>query len=523
MVKLKKVSKRQTLKQKYAIIKKVAAHKRKLKKIIKKTNIHNRRTTKRSLKIPECIFKKNILNNIKLLSLNKKNKNKEEEKCKEVKIDYYDDCTLKNVKYQLDMLSKGDEQGILSENVNKYAADNLNDEDLCITERYSEISTFYEYLELEFCEKMKLFEKAKGKSYTKLNEKYMFIDILLEVIKNCDILFYLVDVRNPLIYVDKDIIDFIHFCKKEVIIVLNKCDLVDNAIIQQWLVYFRKNFITIPFISFSKKYPIYLANNNKSATKVSEGNFSNLANGNSSKLCIKNVIKKFFNKHIKITYGVIGNIYTGRSSFMQTLLNEFSYPKIMQKHVDINVDHNINIYTKRGLILKKNLNGIELIKKLHALSHKEKLTLLSDFLLNLSGKNFKTILKILNEDKILDKYQNSFVGIKLDKEQKKEIKKEIIQHLFLSDQKEHLKKDINFDNMKKLYNKIFLNKVPYYIIPKTQLTCVSSNNHDEYNIIRQFDNIKDEIYHKIDEFIFSQKKKFKNYIIVKSDMFNFYN
>lgn len=98
MVKLQKNSKRQTLKQKYAIIKKVAAHKKKLKKIIKKTNIHNRRSTKKSLKIPECIFKKNILENIKNLSLNKKKK-KDVTNCAEIQINHHDDTTIKNIKY----------------------------------------------------------------------------------------------------------------------------------------------------------------------------------------------------------------------------------------------------------------------------------------------------------------------------------------------------------------------------------------------------------------------------------------
>lgn len=107
MVKLKKISKRRTLKQKYSIEKKVAAHKKKLKKIVKKTNIHNRRNKKKALKISDCIFKESILNNIKIAALSKKKKNKHEDDiCKEINIETLDDSTINNIKYELNISSE---------------------------------------------------------------------------------------------------------------------------------------------------------------------------------------------------------------------------------------------------------------------------------------------------------------------------------------------------------------------------------------------------------------------------------
>ncbi|CRH00378.1 nucleolar preribosomal GTPase, putative [Plasmodium relictum] len=481
MVKLKQTSKRQTLKQKYSIIKKVAAHKKKLKKIIKKTNIHNRRATKNSLKIPECIFKKSILKNIKTIAESKKNKNFE--KCTEIKIDDINESTVRNVKYLLN---------------NNSSKDNLDD---TISEVYLENINFNDYVQLDFNIKMKIFEKVKNENYSKLNDKYLFIDSLIEVIKNSDAIFYIVDIRNPLLYLDKDIIDFIKLCKKEIIIILNKCDLVDSGIIQQWLTYFRNYFITLPFICFIKKIPSYLNKN-----KLPEKLYDHFINKSYVKY-IKNIFK-----NTKITYGIIGHIYTGRNSFIHTLLNEMNYNNKIQR-ADIKIDENINIYGKYGLILKKNLTGIELVKKLHSLDKKEVTTLLDEFLSCLSGKNLIKLLRILKEDHIIDKYQLHF-SANDDKLEKKEKKRKII-HFFLYENGEN---NINVNNMKKLYNKLFLNKILYYIIPKSKITYFNENP----DFLKDFANLNDNVYHKIDEFILSQKKKYSNYIIIKSDKFNFY-
>eukprot|EP00371_Babesia_bovis_P001373 XP_001610020.1 hypothetical protein [Babesia bovis T2Bo] len=63
MVKLKKGSKRQELARKYNIERMVAAHKKKIKKLKNKgeLKIKNRKPPQ----IPNCIFKKEVLDNIK--------------------------------------------------------------------------------------------------------------------------------------------------------------------------------------------------------------------------------------------------------------------------------------------------------------------------------------------------------------------------------------------------------------------------------------------------------------------------
>ncbi|ETB62514.1 hypothetical protein YYC_01076 [Plasmodium yoelii 17X] len=510
MVKLKKISKRRTLKQKYSIEKKVAAHKKKLKKIVKKTNIHNRRNKKKALKISDCIFKESILNNIKIAALSKKKKNKHEDDiCKEINIETLDDSTINNIKYELNISSE--------QNQNVPSIDIQND-----------TYTFQEYINSNYGIKMKLFENAKKEYYSKLNEKYIYIDNLLEVIKNTDIIFYLVDVRNPLIYLDKDIIDFIKMCKKEIIIVLNKCDLVDKEITKQWLVYFRNYYITIPFISRIKNNPQYLQNqqnkknnqNNPNKTDTSAENFYQ----NNTNYYIKHVLKNIINSDIKITYGVVGCIYTGRRSFIKSILNEFNFVDSNNKQININVDSNINIYTNCGLILKHNLEGIELIKKLHSLNNKEKLHFLSEFLLNLSGKNFRNFFILLNENKNGYDYQNIFSN-DMDKAHKKEIKKHIISQLFLIDiAKPLVNNNINYKSVTNVFNKLFLNKIPYYVIPKSQIIPSSNNSTNSTNLIlERFPNItQEDIYSKVDNLIFSKKDKFNSFIIIKSDKFNFY-
>ncbi|KJP85703.1 hypothetical protein AK88_04681 [Plasmodium fragile] len=524
MVKLGKISKRQPLKQKYAITKKVAAHKKKLKKIIKKTKIHNRRSTKKSMKIPECIFKKDILSNIKIISSKKKNKNNDDEDtCKEFNLEQHDDCTLQNMMFQLDMSSEGVPQEKLN-HVPRGAL--LNDGTLdgsttCGSAPVDEANAcslpFYNYLDLKFATKMHLFEKAKEEKYPSLNEKYLHLDNLLEIIRNCDALFYIIDVRNPLMYLEEDIIDFIKQCKKQVILILNKCDLVDVTLIQQWLHFFRTSFLTIPFICYEKQNMSYLVvEGNNAAPQLAPGRSNNIPSDSTNyKIFVKSLVKNLFNTNRKITYGVLGHTYTGRVSFMQSVLSAFELANRINKTTVINLEENIIVYTKCGIILKKDLHGIGLIKRLHVLSNKDRLTFLTEFLLNLAGKNLLKILTLINRAEIAYEYKNHF-GKDKDKLQKVEKKKELIGLILLKDPNEEVENNnINYKNVTKLYNKLFLNKIAYYVIPKTKLSLSREKNNDT---VDQFSSTSMDIYPKVDDFVFSQDRMFDDFIIIKSDI-----
>ncbi|SOV74525.1 nucleolar preribosomal GTPase, putative [Plasmodium sp. gorilla clade G3] len=534
MVKLQKNSKRQTLKQKYAIIKKVSAHKKKLKKIIKKTNIHNRRNTKKSLKIPECIFKKNILENIKNLSLNKKKK-KDVNNCAEIHINHLDDTTIKNIKYfiKCDISTTENEQNIIDdENTQENKKNKINKKEH-ISDEYIYNLRFSNYINLDFIDKMKIYNKIKECYYKNLNEKYIYVDNLLDVIKNCDVVFYVIDIRNPLIYLDKDIINFINSCKKQIIIILNKCDLIDNGIIEQWLAFFRTYFLTLPFISFVKKsiQPSYLVTNksNERNYKTNNNNYNNITMNNkmyNTKNCpIKNIIENI-SKNNQITYGVIGHIYTGRNSFINTILKEFNYiNNIKKEQIDINLSHNINLYVKPGLILKKELNNLQLIKKLHVLKHEEIITLLEEFLLTLTGKNLIRLMNIIKENELANKFKemcSNDTMKQLDKSNNKlQIKKYIIHsYLYQKNQQGQLHNQINFKNMKTLYHNLFMNKIFYYVIPKSKINCDNQNG----DTLKYFSTpLHKDLYYEVDKFVYSQKKPYTDYIIIKSDKYNFYN
>lgn len=537
MVKIQKNSKRQTLKQKYAIIKKVAAHKKKLKKIIKKTNIHNRRSTKKSLKIPECIFKKNILENIKNLSLNKKKK-KDVTNCAEIQINHHDDTTIKNIKYFIknDISTiEGEENNTDIESIKENKKKKKN-KDEHITDDFINNLQFSDYINLDFMDKMKIYEKIKECHYKDLNEKYIYVDNLLDVIKNSDVVFYVIDIRNPLIYLDKDIINFINSCKKQIIIILNKCDLLDNGIIEQWVVFFRTYFITIPFISFMNKsiQPSYLCTKNKSNErnyKINNNNYNNITMNHkmsNTKSCpIKNIIENL-SKNNPITYGVIGHIYTGRNSFINTLLKEFNYiNNLKNEQIDIKLTHNINLYVKPGLILKKELNNLQLIKKLHVLKHEEIITLLEEFLLTLTGKNLIRLMNIIKEDELANKFKEmcskkNDTMKQLDQANNKlEIKKYIIHsYLYQKNQDGQINNQINFKNMKTLYHNLFMNKIFYYVIPKSKISCDNQNG----DILKYFSTpFNKDLYYEVDKFVYSQKKPHTDYIIIKSDKFSFYN
>ncbi|EUD68410.1 hypothetical protein C922_01432 [Plasmodium inui San Antonio 1] len=522
MVKLGKTSKRQPLKQKYAITKKVAAHKKKLKKIIKKTKIHNRRSTKKSMKIPECIFKKDILSNIKIISSKKKNKNNgDEDTCKEVRLEQHDDCTLQNMMFELDISSEGAPDGeLINVPCGALLNDTLDGSTTCgsapVEETNPCANSFYNYLDLNFAAKMHMFEKAKEGRYYSLNEKYLHVDNLLEIIRNCDALFYIIDVRNPLVYIEEDIIDFIKQCKKEVILILNKCDLVEVPLIQQWLHFFRNCFLTIPFICYERQNLSYLVlGGNNGGPKLAQGHSNSVpSNSTNYKIFVRSLVKSLFNTGRKITYGVVGHTYTGRISFTQSVLSAFGCANRMSKTTVINLEENINLHTKCGIILRKELHGIGLIKRLHVLSNKERLTFLSEFLLNLTGKNLLKILTLLNRQEIAYEYRNHF-GKDKDKLEKLEKKKEIIRLILLKEPKEEAEnKNINFKNMIRLYNKLFLNKIAYYVIPKTKLSLSrEENNHS----VDHFSSAALDIYPKVDDFVFSQDRKFDDFIIIKSD------
>ncbi|SBS84181.1 nucleolar preribosomal GTPase, putative [Plasmodium ovale] len=517
MVKIKKVSKRQPLKQKYSIAKKATAHRKKLKKIIKKTKIHKRRFTKKSFKIPDCIFKENILSNIKLLALNKRERKKkkrgkntieDEEKCIEIEMNTLDDSTIKNLKYDLNIWTE-DEKGKLEENEKH------------ITKINMENITFLDYLQMHFYLKMKIFEKVKEEKYDMLNEQFFYIDNLLDIIKNCDVLFYIIDARSPLIYMDKNIIDFVKLCKKEIVIILNKCDLVDNEIIKQWLTFFRNYYITIPFTSLINKHLLSSKNKYKPVPEFANYNDKMAAGDNKNMCCyIKYVIKNLFPKNVQITYGVIGHIYTGRNTFLHTLLNQFNYVHVQNSENDIAVDENIHVYKICGLLLKKNIQGMELIKKLHALNNLEKYNFISEFLTNLSGKNFIQVMFFLGEYKIVNEFQK-YISKNLDKTQKREIKKKMVNSLCLIDEEKGVKgRNFNLKYIKNVYIKLIRNMIPYYVIPKSKMTYDGENNNN--HIISLFGHINDEIYAPIDEYILSRKKYATSFVIIKSDKFNFY-
>ncbi|CAA9988547.1 nucleolar preribosomal GTPase, putative [Plasmodium knowlesi strain H] len=521
MVKLGKTSKRQPLKQKYAITKKVAAHKKKLKKIIKKTKIHHRRSTKKSMKIPECIFKKDILSNIKINSSKKKNKNNgDEDTCKEFNLEQHDDCTLQNMMFHLG-ISSGEtpSEELINVPMGTLLNSTLDGSTTCGSAPVGEVNpcsiSFYNYLDLNFATKMHMFEKAKEEMYPSLNEKYLHVDNLLDIIRNCDALFYIIDVRNPLLYLEEDIIDFIKKCRKEVILILNKCDLVEVSLIQQWLHFFRNCFLTIPFICYRRQNLSYLVlGGNNTAPKLESGRSSSVpADSTNYKIFVKSLLKGLFNTDKKITYGVLGHTYTGRVSFTQSVLSAFSYTKSINKTTVINLDENINFHTKCGIILKKEIHGIGLIKRLHVLNNKERLNFLSEFLLNLTGKNLLKILTLLNREEIAYEYRDYF-GKNKDKLQKLKRKKEIIRLILLKDPNEEPEnKNINFKNMTKLYNKLFLNKIAYYVIPKTML----SLSHEKNDSVDHISSVGLAIYPNVDEFIFSQERKFDDFIIIKSD------
>nr|UXY87065.1 GTP-binding protein [Cryptomonas sp.] len=151
----------------------------------------------------------------------------------------------------------------------------------------------------------KLIKKLSNKitkefpKYLKTNEKqnrriWGEVD---RVVKTSDIVFLVVDIRDPIGSWSKMLEEKIVYLKKKIVIILNKCDLVPVWIISKWLKIFSKKYTTIAF----------------------HCNVKNPFGRSLIFRTIKILREKNFSYKQKIVIGIVGHPNVGKSSLINAL------------------------------------------------------------------------------------------------------------------------------------------------------------------------------------------------------------
>jgi|Transcript_13237 nuclear GTP-binding protein len=139
------------------------------------------------------------------------------------------------------------------------------------------------------------------KNYDKPNKENRRISSeVKKVFISCQIIVFVLDVRNPLGTWPSFLNHKNKYKSKKILIILNKCDLVPFWVLEKWIKIFSRNFLVLGFFCKRK--------NESGRKKI---------------LCIlKQIKKKFFSEKKKIFIGIIGYPNVGKSSFINILIGK---------------------------------------------------------------------------------------------------------------------------------------------------------------------------------------------------------
>lgn len=192
-----------------------------------------------------------------------------------------------------------------------------------------------------------------------------------KVFSSCQIVLFLLDIRNPL----GTWPSFLHqkdkYKSKKILLILNKCDLVPFWVLEKWLKIFSQNFLVFGF--FCKK-------NNENGKRKIIG-------------VLRKMKKKFFPHKNKVFIGIVGYPNVGKSSFINTLIGKKcsdvsptpGQTKIWQF---IKLTKNIFLIDSPGIIL-----GEELCKKMNVLKGATRI----DKIMNLDPKILDSLFRLVGK------------------------------------------------------------------------------------------------------------------------------
>ncbi|OII76452.1 hypothetical protein cand_001810 [Cryptosporidium andersoni] len=296
-MKLKRsTSKRVPLGRKYKIQKKVAQHRRKVKKIVSKSVILKNRKPK-ILKIPNSWpFKEQMLNEII-----KKQDNIKLEK----------EQRRKNMKEEVKMEEQDTELSEVMEidEVKKSKLTNLDDlyEDAIIRQgKFEESSTIEDINYNEVAD----------------SSRRVFLRDLRKLIEVSDIILEILDARDPLGYRCHDLERSIVGQGKKLILIINKVDLVPSEVAMRWLTYLRREFPTLAFksaINSSSDHGVNQVKGNGLGVSEEFLKTSSAAFGTSALMSLIKNYARCGDKSRSVTVGIIGYPNVGKSSLVNSL------------------------------------------------------------------------------------------------------------------------------------------------------------------------------------------------------------
>jgi nuclear GTP-binding protein len=192
-----------------------------------------------------------------------------------------------------------------------------------------------------------------------------------KVFSSCQIILFLLDIRNPLGTWPPFLYQKNKYKSKKILLILNKCDLVPFWVLEKWLKILSQNFLVFGF--FCKK------NNQNGKRKIIA--------------ILRKMKKKFFPHKNKVFIGIVGYPNVGKSSFINTLMGKKcsdvspipGQTKIWQF---IKLTKNIFLIDSPGIIL-----GEDLSKKFNILKGATKI----DRIMNLDPKIIDSLFRLVGK------------------------------------------------------------------------------------------------------------------------------
>lgn len=292
----KSTSKRMPLGRKYKIEKRVSQHKKKMKKIARKsTFIKGKKGKTKELNIPNLWpFKEQMLNEMN--DLKERTKQEREEK-------------KRRLKEMRESESKEDSKE------SKVPA-SLSDLMENALSRQNAFETSKSELE-------ELNMKTLGDPSLSDSSRKAFLRDLRKLIEESDVVLEILDARDPLGFRNIELERSIIAQGKKLVLVLSKIDLVPGDVVKEWLIYLRKEHPTLAFKSALNSSTEHGVNHSKSSGLKASEDFIKSGSVAFGVSALMSLIKNYsrYNKNAKrsITVGIMGYPNVGKSSLINSL------------------------------------------------------------------------------------------------------------------------------------------------------------------------------------------------------------